>query len=199
MLKYLVDVPNAITAIGLFLAIGAMHLTVNSHFDVAIGVVIWAVMLDHLDGWVARRMKNRPREYALVGGDMDSATDMVSAGIVPGLIALQLAHGSTLSLVSSVLIALAACLRLAYFNNFGLTETGRFYGVPMTYTVPITGLFFVIAKFWKSFSVAEVLPWELIVMAALHVSPYGPPPLRGVGLLFVFLYAAVISMILIFL
>ncbi|MEX3937764.1 CDP-alcohol phosphatidyltransferase family protein [Paraburkholderia phymatum] len=199
MLKYLVDVPNAITAIGLVLAIGAMHLTVNGHPDVAIGVLIWAVMLDHLDGLVARRMKNRPREYALVGGDMDSATDMVSAAIVPGLLAMQLAHGSILSLVSSVLIALAACLRVGYFNNFGLVETGRFYGVPMTYTAPITGLFFVIAKFWTSFSIAAVLPWELIVMAALHVSPYGPPPLRGAGLLLVFLYASVISMILILL
>ncbi|CAH2806348.1 MAG: hypothetical protein CBARDMAM_5152 [uncultured Caballeronia sp.] len=165
---------------------GAIFLVATRHPDYAMALLIWAVMLDHIDGWLARRLKRRPRNYALVGEDMDSATDMVSAAIVPGLIGIQLSGGTVLSLIAALLIAVAACLRVGYFNNFGLTDAGRFYGVPLTYTVPMTGLCLGAGKLVNSLPASLTLPWVLIVMAVLHVCPFGPPPVRGIGFLLVF-------------
>ena len=199
MLKYLIDGPNAITACGLVITIVSLFLAITGHQTESIALLMWAVMLDHIDGWLARQMKTRRREYSLVGGDMDSATDMISAAIVPSCIGISLTNGSTLSLISALIISLAACLRVGYFNNFGLMDNGRFYGVPLTYTVPMVGLVFILSRFFPSnIRTHEVLPWLLIVMGALHVSPLKPPPVKGIGFLIVFCYSLFLSYFLLF-
>lgn len=199
MLKFLLDIPNAVTAIGLCFTVTALYLIDQREYDAAICLLIWAVMLDHVDGWLARHAKDRPREYAMVGGDMDSATDMVSAAIAPASIAFSLSGTSVISLIAGLLISLAACLRVGYFNNFGLTDAGRFHGVPLTYTVPLVGLIFMSGKFTTNIHPAEVLPWALMAMAVLHICPFGPPPVRGIGFLYFFLYAATLTLCLLLL
>ncbi|AXU94727.1 hypothetical protein CI789_05460 [Erwinia persicina] len=189
MIKYLFDTPNAVTICGLTIIITSIYFITISKLDIALVLLMWAVMLDHIDGWLARRTKNRKKEFALVGGDMDSATDMVSASIVPGMMTLIISQGTLISLVGSIMLAISACLRVGYFNNFGLTDSGKFYGVPLTYTVPVIVLTFIINKFVSGFNLKEYLPYILIVMSILHVCPFGPPPVKGIGFLVVLIYA----------
>lgn len=189
MIKYLFDTPNAVTVSGLTIIIISIYYITKGKLDIALVLLMWAVMIDHIDGWLARRAKNRKKEFSLVGGDMDSATDMVSASIAPGIITLIITQGTFISLVGSIMLAISACLRVGYFNNFGLTDSGKFYGVPLTYTVPVIVLTFIINKFASEISLKEFLPYVLIVMSILHVCPFGPPPVRGVGFILVFIYS----------
>lgn len=198
MIKYLFDIPNAVTICGLTIIIISIYFITISKLDIALVLLMWAVMVDHIDGWLARRTKNRKKEFALVGGDMDSATDMVSASIVPGMMTLIISQGTLISLVGSIMLAISACLRVGYFNNFGLTESGKFYGVPLTYTVPVIVLTFIINKFVSGFNLKECLPYILIVMSILHVCPFGPPPVKGMGFLVVFIYALFATYIILF-
>lgn len=195
MIKYLVDVPNAITATGLILTIAALSLILKGSFSIAIVLLMWAVMLDHIDGWVARHSPNRRAEYSHFGGDLDSLTDFVSAAVAPWLLAMQLTSNSPVAVASGVALLFSAGLRVAYFNNFGLRSDGRFYGVPLTYNVPITGLLLMLERYVPAVSAGIVLPWVLIALAILHVVPFGPPPVRGIGFLLVFCYALALSIL----
>jgi CDP-diacylglycerol--serine O-phosphatidyltransferase len=193
MLRYLFDRANAITASGLVLTIISLNLIMAQRIDIAIVVLMWAVMLDHIDGWVARRARNRAPEFGQFGGDLDSLTDFVSAGIAPWLILVKSGAGTLPLLLVSLLLLFSAGLRVAYFNNFGLKSDGRFYGVPLTYNVPLVGVVLMIHKFWPGLDLSLVLPWLLGGLAVLHVAPFGPPPVRGIGFLIVTLYSLLLS------
>jgi CDP-diacylglycerol--serine O-phosphatidyltransferase len=193
LLRYLYDLPNAITAAGLILTTISLNFILRGNISLAIVLLVWAVMLDHIDGWVARRSRNRPEEYGHFGGDLDSLTDFVSAAVAPWLIVAYLNGTGQLTFACGLVLFLAAGLRVAYFNNFGLKNDGRFYGLPLTYNVPITGLILVLDRYFPGVSAASVLPWVLIVLAAMHVAPFGPPPVRGIGFPLVFAYAGLLT------
>lgn len=193
MLKYLFDLPNAITASGLVLTVLSLNLILADRIDIAIVTLMWAVMLDHIDGWFARRAKHRAPEFGQFGGDLDSLTDFVSAAVAPWLILVQSGAGQLHVLIVSLLLLFAAGMRVAYFNNFGLRSDGRFYGVPLTYNIPLVGLVLMAHKFHPEVEPAAVLPWLLCGLAVMHVAPFGPPPVRGIGFLIVTVYSLVLT------
>jgi len=193
MLKYLVDFANAITAAGLILTIAALNLILAGNIPLAIVLLMWAVVLDHIDGWVARRSRGRAVEYSHFGGDLDSLTDFVSAAVATWLIAMHLTGNAPLATVAGFMLMFAAALRVAYFNNFGLRDDGRFYGLPLTYDVPVTGFVLVLDRWLPGVEAAAILPWALAVLAVLHLVPFGPPPVKGIGFVIVIAYAALLS------
>ena len=196
MLRYLADIPNVVTVAGLVLTATALHQIMQGHNSLAVVLLMWAVMADHLDGWLAKRATARQKVYARVGGNLDSLADLVTGAVAPSLVAMSLTGASVLSLASGVVLIVAGSLRLAYYNSFGLTEDGRFAGVPMTYTVPVTGMCFVVAHFVDRLPVSHTLPYVLIVMGLLHVGPIGPRPLKERGMLLVGAYAFALSALL---
>ena len=193
MLKYLYDIPNAITATGLVLTTLSLNLILEGRINVAIVLLMWAVMLDHIDGWVARHQPTRSSDNSRFGGDLDSLTDFVSAGVAPWLIVAQLNTTGPFPLATSLMLLPAAALRVAYFNNFGLKEDGRFFGLPLTYNVPVCGLILMLDRYGWPISVDEVLPWILMTLAIMHVVPFGPPPVRGIGFPIIFSYSVLLT------
>jgi CDP-diacylglycerol--serine O-phosphatidyltransferase len=121
--------PNLFTLAALFGGFFAIVMAVNGEFDkAAIGVFI-AMVLDSLDGRVAR-MTNTQSAF---GEQMDSLSDMVSFGAAPALIsyiwALQ-GLGRWGWLAAFVYCACAA-LRLARFNvNTAVVDKRYFQGLP---------------------------------------------------------------------
>ena len=121
--------PNLFTLAALFGGFYAIIMAVNGRFDQAAIGVFCAMILDSLDGRVAR-MTNTQSAF---GEQMDSLSDMVSFGAAPALISYMWALkglGRWGWLAAFVYCACAA-LRLARFNvNTGVVDKRYFQGLP---------------------------------------------------------------------
>jgi CDP-diacylglycerol--serine O-phosphatidyltransferase len=195
MIRFIFDKPNAITVCGLMTTTIAVYCIIRGQYPGATALLMWAVMLDHCDGYLAKRARGRDADAAKIGADLDSLTDLISGAICPGLMAITLTGAAWYSLVATMMLNLGACLRISYFNNFGLAGSGRFRGVPMTYNVPMVGLCFLLDAVVGWPRMATSVPLGISVMAVMHVVPFGPRPLHGIGFLVVFLYAVLITVV----
>lgn len=121
--------PNLFTLAALFGGFYAIVMAMNGRFDQAAVGVFCAMVLDSLDGRVAR-MTNTQSAF---GEQMDSLSDMVSFGAAPALIAYVWAlHGlGRWGWIAAFVYCACAALRLARFNvNTGVVDKRYFQGLP---------------------------------------------------------------------
>ncbi len=121
--------PNLFTLGGLFGGFYAVVMAVNGEFDKAAIGVFCAMVLDSLDGRVAR-MTNTQSAF---GEQMDSLSDMVSFGAAPALIAYiwSLQGLGRWGWLAAFVYCACAALRLARFNvNTGVVDKRYFQGLP---------------------------------------------------------------------
>ena len=121
--------PNLFTLAGLFGGFYAIVMAMNGRFDQAAIGVFAAMVLDSLDGRVAR-MTNTQSAF---GEQMDSLSDMVSFGAAPALIAYVWALTSLgrWGWVAAFVYCACAALRLARFNvNTAVVDKRFFQGLP---------------------------------------------------------------------
>ncbi len=153
-------VPNLLTLGNLFCGcLAAITLIESGDFITAAWLVILAAIFDFLDGFAARLL----HVSGDLGKQLDSLADMVSFGLVPGIIAFKLLQ---LGLVDSSLpselayvglfVTLMSCLRLAKFN-IDTRQTDQFIGFP---TPAIT-------LFWLG------VPFFLLESSALETMSFG--------------------------
>src|SRR5262245_26023758 len=74
--------PNLITLLSLCAGLTAIRLAIEGRLDWALGAIVFAAVLDGLDGRLARMLKGQSR----FGAELDSLADFVNFGVVPGLI-----------------------------------------------------------------------------------------------------------------
>lgn len=171
----LFSVPNLITLLNLLCGCLAIVFAFDGNLVMSAYLVGIAAVLDFLDGFVARALK----QFSPIGKDLDSLADMVTFGVVPGVVVfIMTTRGIELSkdgfgfldrnkwmLWTPFIIPLFSALRLAKFNN-DTRQTDSFIGVP----TPANSIFFcsipLIANWNTHFSGAEY-PNELIL-----VNPY---------------------------
>ncbi|MEZ5583887.1 MAG: CDP-diacylglycerol--serine O-phosphatidyltransferase [Candidatus Competibacteraceae bacterium] len=128
--------PNIFTAAALFAGFYAIVASMHGRFEPAAIAVFVAMVLDGLDGRVARLTHTE----SAFGAEFDSLADMVSFGLAPALVMYQWALASMAEfgripgkLGWLVAFAYAACtaLRLARFNTqLGSTDKRYFMGLP---------------------------------------------------------------------
>ena len=121
--------PNAITLAALFGGFYAVVMAMNGRFDLAGIGVFCAMVLDSLDGRVAR-MTNTQSAF---GEQMDSLSDMVSFGAAPALIAYiwALKDLGRWGWMAAFVYCACAALRLARFNvNTAVVDKSYFQGLP---------------------------------------------------------------------
>jgi CDP-diacylglycerol--serine O-phosphatidyltransferase len=121
--------PNLFTLAALFGGFYAIVMAMNGRFDQAAIGVFCAMILDSLDGRVAR-MTNTQSAF---GEQMDSLSDMVSFGAAPALIAYVWALTSLgrWGWIGAFVYCACAALRLARFNvNTGVVDKRFFQGLP---------------------------------------------------------------------
>ncbi|MEY8689760.1 MAG: CDP-diacylglycerol--serine O-phosphatidyltransferase [Leptothrix sp. (in: b-proteobacteria)] len=121
--------PNLFTLAALFGGFYSIVMAMNGRFDNAAIGVFCAMVLDSLDGRVAR-MTNTQSAF---GEQMDSLSDMVSFGAAPALIVYEWALKGLgkLGWVAAFVYCAAAALRLARFNtNIGVIDKRFFQGLP---------------------------------------------------------------------
>ena len=121
--------PNLFTLAALFGGFYAIVMAVNGRFDLAAVGVFCAMVLDSLDGRVAR-MTNTQSAF---GEQMDSLSDMVSFGAAPALISYvwALKGLGRWGWFAAFVYCACAALRLARFNvNTGVVDKRYFQGLP---------------------------------------------------------------------
>jgi len=195
MIRQLQDPANAITATGLVLSVIGIHLAMTGHPQWGVAVVLWALLADHLDGVVAERTRNRAPQTAKVGKSLDSLADLVSAGVFPAIVVLQVNGNSPAALLCAVVLVLASALRLSYFNAYGLSG-GRFIGVPTTYALPLLAVLFLMQPLFAAQAFATVLCAAVLVLAVLHVTRIPVPRTSGAMYAVVTLFAVTSSAVL---
>jgi len=106
--------PNLVTLLAVCAGVTAIKLGVDGRFQLAVGAVILAAVLDGIDGRLARLLKGTSR----FGAELDSLADFVNFGVVPAmLVYLWSLHAlGNLGWVVALALVIACALRLARFN-----------------------------------------------------------------------------------
>ncbi len=107
-------VPNLITLLALCSGVTAIRLGMEGRYELAVGAVILAIVLDAVDGRLARFLKGTSR----FGAELDSLADFVNFGVAPAILIYLWSLNTLKSLGWLVALCLAICcaLRLARFN-----------------------------------------------------------------------------------
>jgi CDP-diacylglycerol--serine O-phosphatidyltransferase len=106
--------PNLITLLALCAGLTAIRVAVEGKLELAIAAIVFAAMLDGIDGRLARMLKGTSR----FGAELDSLADFVNFGVAPALILYfwglhDLGHAGW---IAALVFAICAGLRLARFN-----------------------------------------------------------------------------------
>ena len=120
--------PNLFTTANLFAGFYSIMCAINGNFTVAAATVFVAMVLDGLDGSVAR-MTNTQSAF---GAEYDSLSDMVAFGLAPAIIAYQwaLSELGNVGLTIAFIYVACAALRLARFNTqIGIVDKRWFIGL----------------------------------------------------------------------
>ena len=91
MKKY---IPNALTLLNLFCGCIAVIFAVNNNFVAASIFVFLGIFFDFFDGFFARKFNVQ----GALGVQLDSLADMVTSGVVPGIIMFKLFHWPLINL-----------------------------------------------------------------------------------------------------
>ena len=107
-------VPNLITLLALCAGLTAIRFAVEGKLDIALGAIVFAAVLDGIDGRIARLLKGTSR----FGAELDSLADFVNFGVAPGLILYfwDLHQLKSAGWIAAMVFAICAGLRLARFN-----------------------------------------------------------------------------------
>ncbi|MCX8479056.1 MAG: CDP-diacylglycerol--serine O-phosphatidyltransferase [Chitinophagales bacterium] len=141
--RILMQIPNLITLGNLFCGVYAIVLLFGEKIHWACMLVFIAALLDFLDGFAAKLLNAK----SPMGGQLDSLADVVTFGVVPGIIMYQLlayayqlkdnAIGSNNAWFAiAFILPLASAWRLARYNITEAPADGRFFGLP----TPMMGL-----------------------------------------------------------
>ncbi len=164
------QVPNIITLLNLLCGCIALVFAFHRNFEMALLFVSLGIFLDFFDGFFARLFN----VSSPLGFQLDSLADMVTSGVVPGLVMYQMmlenlnqdALTAQLFPYLGFIVTLGSCYRLANFN-IDTRQTDSFIGLP----TPANALFIlslpVVLIKTESLFVIEVLTnqWILLVIA----------------------------------
>lgn len=107
-------VPNIITLLAICAGLTAIRLSTEGRMELAVAAIVFAAVLDGLDGRVARMIKGQSK----FGAELDSLADFVNFGVAPGLILYfwQLHELGNGGWIAAMVFAISGGLRLARFN-----------------------------------------------------------------------------------
>jgi CDP-diacylglycerol--serine O-phosphatidyltransferase len=121
--------PNLFTTAALFFGFYAIVQAMNNRFEAAAIAIFIAMVLDGLDGRIAR-LTHTQSEF---GAQYDSLSDMVSFGAAPALVLYEwaLKDLGKLGWIAAFVYCAGAALRLARFNtNIDVVDKRYFQGLP---------------------------------------------------------------------
>src|SRR6202163_1711638 len=154
-------VPNVITLLALCAGLTAIRLAFEDRYQLALAAIVFAAILDGIDGRLARLLKGTSR----FGAELDSLSDFVNFGVAPALILYfwGLHDLKSAGWIAAMVFAICGALRLARFNvmvedpDRPVWASNFFVGVPapagaITVLLPIYVVFLGLPHF-------EILNW----------------------------------------
>ncbi|KQX20581.1 CDP-diacylglycerol--serine O-phosphatidyltransferase [Variovorax sp. Root434] len=164
--------PNLFTLAALFGGFYSVVMAMNARFDLAALGVFAAMILDSLDGRVAR-MTNTQSAF---GEQMDSLSDMVSFGAAPALIAYEwsLKGLGRWGWIAAFVYCACAALRLARFNvNTGVVDKRWFQGLPSPAAAAlVAGFIWLVDEWGKRGGEVLYLSWTQITWVTFAFTLY---------------------------
>ena len=184
--------PNLITLLALCAGLTAIRLVVEGKMELALAAIVFAALLDGVDGRIARMLKGTSR----FGAELDSLADFVNFGVAPALILYfwGLHDLKSAGWIAALVFAICAGLRLARFNVM-IDDPGKpawagnfFTGIPapagaITVLLPIYldllgisgGLFEIWLTFIYTLAIALLMVSRLPVFSGKRVGKRVPP------------------------
>jgi CDP-diacylglycerol--serine O-phosphatidyltransferase len=107
-------VPNLITLLALCAGLTAIRVAFEGQLELALAAIVFAALLDGIDGRIARFLKGTSK----FGAELDSLADFVNFGVAPALILYfwGLHDIKSVGWIAAMVFAICAGLRLARFN-----------------------------------------------------------------------------------
>jgi CDP-diacylglycerol--serine O-phosphatidyltransferase len=107
--------PNAITALALCFGLTGIRFAIAENWGWALGCVVFAGVLDGMDGRIARLLRANSR----FGAELDSLSDVTAFGVAPSFIMFlwSLQFAPKFGWVAALSLAVCCALRLARFNS----------------------------------------------------------------------------------
>lgn len=107
-------IPNAITLLALCFGLTGVSFAIGGEWEKALGAVVFAGVLDGLDGRIARLLRAQSR----FGAELDSLSDNIAFGTAPALILYlwSLQTAPRFGWIAALALAVCCALRLARFN-----------------------------------------------------------------------------------
>ena len=112
--KTRVILPNILTLVGVCIGLSSIKFALDAKYELAIIAVVFAAMIDGLDGRIARLIKGTSK----VGKELDSLTDVISFGVAPAFIMYfwLLNNLGKFGWLLCLIYVVCVVLRLARFN-----------------------------------------------------------------------------------
>jgi CDP-diacylglycerol--serine O-phosphatidyltransferase len=169
------SLPSVFTVGNLFLGIIAIILAFQEQPEYAAITVIVGMLLDGLDGRVAR-MLNAQSEF---GKELDSLSDVISFGVAPAFIMYVVVLGDVgrLGWLVTAIFPICGALRLARFNVQAGTP-GYFIGLPITAAGGVLATLALYSEFFPTY----VLILGMLILSFLMVSNVKYPSFKKGGI-----------------
>ena len=112
--KTRIILPNTLTLIGVCIGLSSIKFALDEKFELSIIAIIFAALIDGLDGRIARLIKGTSK----VGKELDSLTDVISFGVAPAFIMYfwSLNNLGKFGWLLCLIYVVCVALRLARFN-----------------------------------------------------------------------------------
>ncbi len=178
--------PNLFTTAALFSGFYAIIAAINNRFEAAAIAIFIAMVLDGMDGRVAR-MTNTESDF---GAEYDSLSDMISFGLAPGLIMYQwaLTELGRLGWVAAFVYTVTAALRLARFNTqVDTADKNYFQGLPSPSAAAlVVGLVWIgaeyqleISKSLAAFAMIVTISAGILMISNIRYNSFKKVDLKG--------------------
>jgi len=167
--------PNLVTLLGLCAGLTAIRMAIENRFDLAVAAIIFAIILDGIDGRLARYFRATSR----FGEELDSLADFVNFGVAPALFMFiwRLDEVSSFGWICALVFAICTGLRLARFNAALVADEPRpdwsrdfFVGAPAPAGAGLMLLPFFVQRIVNVHIPAGVVAIFAILIALLMVS-----------------------------
>lgn len=127
------DWANGLTALNVALGMLSVSAALSGHVTLAAALIVAAHVVDHLDGWVARRYGNANLPARQFGGHLDTLADVVDFSLAPAVALIVATGNAAVGVAVALLFVVAGVGRLAHFEIVGAEGGRRYAGLPTTY------------------------------------------------------------------
>lgn len=113
-LPFIQLLPNLVTILGLCAGLTSIRFVLADRMELAVMLIIFAAVIDGLDGLIARRLK----ATSDIGAELDSLSDFLNFGVAPGILVFQFSLKAEQGMGWIFVLGYVSCccLRLARFN-----------------------------------------------------------------------------------